>query len=235
MRNRPFYQKIVEDHEDKIEKDIANLINNYNLYKQCKDLLIQLKPISVCLDVLQRDSATLADACSAWLGLMKEESLQPHIEIVEKRMSQSLEPFHFLAYLLHPKYQGDGLNSVQIESARLWATEKFPNCLPFLIAFEACDLPFPASYFSESGRLTNPVTWWKGIHNGITEKDSPFFEFVKMVIVLHSCPASSASIERMFSNFGHIHSKIRNRLGLEKCSKLVMCFRMLRGSFEPEY
>ena len=34
------------------------------------------------------------------------------------------------------------------------------------------DMEWP---FSESGRLTNPVTWWKGFYNGITEKDSLFF------------------------------------------------------------
>ena len=39
--------------------------------------------------------------------------------------------------------------------------KKFHNCLPFLNAFEACDLPFPASYFSENDRLTNPVTGGK--------------------------------------------------------------------------
>ena len=117
----------------KFENVIENLINNYNLYKQCKDLLIQIKPISVCQDVFQWDSATLADACSAWLGLMK--NLCNHtLKLWKKRMSQSLEHFHFLEYLLYPKYQGDELNSVQIESARLWATEKFPlssflNCI----------------------------------------------------------------------------------------------------------
>lgn len=235
LKNRPFFQKIVEEHEDSIERDIANLINNYNLYKQCKDLMTQIKPISVGLDKLQRDTATLADACSVWLGLAKEQSLQPHIETVGRRMAQALEPFHFLAYLLHPKYKGVGLTNAQIESARVWANEKIPDCLPLIIAFEACELPFPSSYFSESARSTNPVTWWKGISKGFTEKDSPAYEFINMAVVLHSCPASSASIERMFSNFGLIHSKIRNRLGLDKCSKLVMCYRMLRGSFEPEY
>ena len=87
--------------------------------------MIQFKLISVYLDVLQQDSATLVDVCSAWLGLMKKESLQTHIETVEKRMSQSLEPLHFSAYLLHPKYQGDGLNIIQTESAPLWATKNF--------------------------------------------------------------------------------------------------------------
>jgi hypothetical protein len=42
-------------------------------------------------------------------------------------------------------------------------------------------------------------------------------------------PSSSAAIERIFSNFGMIQSKLRNRLGLVKAGKLVFSYRMLRG------
>ena len=34
-------------------------------------------------------------------------------------------------------------------------------------------------------------------------------------------PSCSAAIERIFSNFGMIQSKLRNRLGLVKAGKLV--------------
>lgn len=78
------------------------------------------------------------------------------------------------------------LSSVKIESACVWAKQKFSNCLPLLIAFEACESPFPSSYFNESARLTNPAAWWNGISKGLTEKDDPAYEFVKMAVVLHS-------------------------------------------------
>ena len=47
--------------------------------------------------------------------------------------------------------------------------------------------------------------------------------------------ASSASIERIFSNFSFIHFKLRNKLGVEKTAKLVMCYRMLSGPIEFDY
>jgi hypothetical protein len=47
--------------------------------------------------------------------------------------------------------------------------------------------------------------------------------------LLLEMPSSSATIERIFSNFGMIRSKLRNRLGLVKAGKLVFCYRMLRG------
>jgi hypothetical protein len=48
-------------------------------------------------------------------------------------------------------------------------------------------------------------------------------------------PSSSAAIERIFSNFGMIQSKLRNRLGLVKAGKLVFCYRMLRGKDEIDW
>jgi hypothetical protein len=52
---------------------------------------------------------------------------------------------------------------------------------------------------------------------------------------LLSIPASSASIERIFSNFSFIHTKLRNRLGVQRATKLVFCYRMLRGTHDMDY
>lgn len=47
-------------------------------------------------------------------------------------------------------------------------------------------------------------------------------------VKLPSVPYSSASIERILSNFSYIHNKLRNRLGVQKAAKLVFGYRMLR-------
>ena len=44
--------------------------------------------------------------------------------------------------------------------------------------------------------------------------------------------ASSASVERIFSRFGLIHSKLRNRLGVEKAAKLVFLYKVLNKDGE---
>ena len=41
--------------------------------------------------------------------------------------------------------------------------------------------------------------------------------------------ASSAGVERVFSSFGFVHSKVRNRLGIEKGGKLVFMYKLLNG------
>ena len=48
---------------------------------------------------------------------------------------------------------------------------------------------------------------------------------------LFTARASSAGIERVFSTFGLVHSKLRNRLGTQKAGKLVFMYKVLNTSF----
>ena len=46
---------------------------------------------------------------------------------------------------------------------------------------------------------------------------------------------SSASIERLFSNLGNVHTEECNRLGNSKAYKLVFCYRIIRSSYKLDY
>lgn len=73
-------------------------------------------------------------------------------------------------------------------------------------------------------------TWWKAL-----QKNDDFpAEFINFVMHLHNYPASSASIERVFSNLSFIQNKIRNKLGVDTANKLVFCYKMLNGKSESD-
>ena len=68
------------------------------------------------------------------------------------------------------------------------------------------DVDIPAALNHDAARAkTKPGIWWMCIKRS------------NKII-----PASLASIGRIFSNFGTVQSKLRNRLGLQKAAKLVM-------------
>jgi hypothetical protein len=191
---------------------------------------------AVCCFQLQSDYASIADACEVWAGLLRNPVLQAHQKTVEDRFSQAVDDIHVMAHMLHTKYRGEGLSEELKEHARQWLEEEHPDFLPYVIAFAAGDDPFPQSLCREQVlKNTRSVTWWKSIRNSASIKIPP--EFSSFVIQLMKLPASSASIERVFSNFGHIWSKLRNRLGLEKAAKLVFCFRILnlKEGFKPDW
>lgn len=228
LTNRTFFTKIAEDHEGDIDKCIIQKIMDYNLYRQARDLADQLRPIAEAIDRAQGDSTSLADACDIFLQLLDNPKLQPHKDAIQQRYKQAIQPCHLVTYLLHPKYQGLNLSPEQKETAHSWLLEKSPDYLCTAIAFETKSSPFPPSFFQVSH--LSPVTWWRGLQSYPLPTG-----FIPLMVQLHSACASSASIERVFSSFGLIHSKLRNRLGVQKASKLVLCYRMLRGTQELEY
>ena len=86
--------------------------------------------------------------------------------------------------------------------------------------------PFPKLRFREEARQVSSTVWWKSLTGSKVSENV----FIELAIRLVSAPASSASIERIFSTFAHVHNKVRNRLSVEKAQKLVYCYRTLRGN-----
>ena len=71
--------------------------------------------------------------------------------------------------------------------------------------------PFPKLRFREEARQVSLTVWWISLTRRKVSED-----FIKLAIHLVSAPGSSASIERIFSTFAHVHNKVRNRLLLKK-------------------
>lgn len=66
----------------------------------------------------------------------------------------------------------------------------------------------------------SPLLWWKSLPSMSDESK-------KIVEGYMTAIASSASVERVFSSFGLVHSKLRNRLGVAKAGKLVFIYKYL--------
>jgi len=147
-----------------------------------------------------------------------------------KRFKEAVTDNHFLANLLHPKYKGKHLSEADEEAAwqlLLMLHPEHPEIIADLCAFTAGSDPFPASFLSSTcvDRMS-PVVWWTFVSNCKCKVSPPLRS-----TALH-LPSSSAAIERVFSNFGLVQSKLQNQLGLEKAAKLVTCYRQLRGNAE---
>ena len=87
--------------------------------------------------------------------------------------------------------------------------------------------PLSRARLSESALRTPPNSWWRSLL--VSKNDKLNHNFVKFASCLMSAPAISASLERSFSTFGYVKSKLRNRLKLEQTAKLVFCNRHLRA------
>jgi len=231
--NHAGYTHIANSHGDELDKNIVKLIRDYNLSKQVKDLSKQLEPVGDALDRLQGDKVSIADACDTWLDLLSNSNLQPHKQAVAARFKLAIQPVHYFAYMLHPKYRGSKLSQQQQELARNWITHRRPELLPFVICFSEDSEFYPSSFFAQQvvSKL-DPANWWRNLKR--STKIPEIQELADIMAHILSCPSSSASVERIFSSFGLVHTKLRNRLDVQRAAKLVFCYRMLRGNIADD-
>ena len=127
-----------------------------------------------------------------------------------------MTPSHFLANILHPLYRGKNLKPDQITSAQDLLQEQYPELIPRLLKF-MCNKANLSKTLTSETTINNvaPTVWWMSVER--TDVVSPLLCHVARKQL--SMPASSAAIGRIFSNFGLIQTKLRNKLGMQKCAK----------------
>ena len=131
-----------------------------------------------------------------------------------------LQPVHFAANLLDPRYKGNKLSDDDISSAfdciRTQAGHSdldIARILSNLAEFRTSTGLWKRSYLWDSTKHTDPATWWKGLCT-----NQPL---TPVAIRLLEVPPTSAACERIWSGFGNIHTKKRNRLTNKHVEKLV--------------
>lgn len=217
---------ICEEHSDEIDNDIIKLIKDDYLKKSTVEYLKRMRPIAMSLDRMQRANCTIADAVDIWNGL--HDALKPHLDnkgmaCLKKRMDANITADHYAAYLLHPRYQGVDLKEEDITKVYEHLAATNESFVPIVMKYQAKAAPFNSYRFITTAvNEVDPLSWWKLIPVSNAE-------FTSWVTQLMTAVNSSASIERVFSTFGLVHSRIRNRLGIEKAGKLVFIFRMLNS------
>ncbi|XP_073511582.1 uncharacterized protein [Phyllobates terribilis] len=233
IKNWPILMTLCEENRDKIDGTVTAKILNIGLKRNAEHMLSFLKPISQALNKIQKNSCFIADAVEIWKELSEHLKTELHmdrikLQAVNKRMGQALTPAHFLANIVNIQYQGQNLSAEEEELAMTWVSSNHPSLMPTIINFRAKGEPFKKYMFAEDIlRKVTPVNWWKSLKR-------LDLETVQVMISLLTAVASSAGVERIFSSFGLIHSKLRNRLGPNKAGKLVFLFQIMNRNKEED-
>lgn len=226
MSNWSVLLKVCEEHRNEVDGTIADNVRNLGIKRNAEDYLTRMKPIAVALDKVQRNTCVISEAVEVWLSLLSDlKGSQPQnvVKKVEQRMKQSLTATHYLSNILDPRYQCRNLSKIQIDCALQYLAEEHPTCLSTVVSLRAKAKPFEQYMFSDDlMKNISPLAWWKS-----QTHLSP--EMQDLTSKLLSAVASSAGVERIFSTFGFVHSKTRNRLGTEKAGKLVFIYKLLNN------
>ena len=185
--------------------------------------MVRLQPIAKALDQVQRDKCTIAQAVNIWKELYDHLKNNQQVEKrLRKRYEQFITKAHLLANMLNPSLQGKVLDEEEMNMAMEYANEKYQALVPIIMKFQARSPPFQSFKFTEPVTKTMSATEWWESHAGFIDSD-----ILSAVYQLMTAVASSSGVERVFSSFGLVHSKLRNRLGTEKAAKLVFLFKSM--------
>jgi len=94
---------------------------------------------------------------------------------------------------------------------------KDPSFIASLINNQAQASPFSFTFFTDVATKLSPINWWKDIRFYGVPSD-----FLELVVKLLLCPASSVSIEWIFSNLVNIHAKVHNEIFWNAWVKMLL-------------
>ena len=215
------------------DEKIVDLILEGNLITSAQLLVEKYDQIGIALNKLQSDQCYLSDAFEVWTDLYdffnknSSDSISDvNVDFLNfmERHKLAVSTFHMLSNTFDPRFRGKRVNQSQRKDAMNFLQKENPEFISELIKFTAeSDNYLPELFDEKALKNTNPFVWWKSfsVTNSLSQ------EFTSFILKLFSCVASSAGIERLFSSFGIVQSKLRNRLGIKKAAKLVTIFRNL--------
>jgi len=76
-------------------------------------------------------------------------------------------------------------------------------------------------FVPETMNSVSPIAWWHSPSEQLTDR------LLMLIDQLLSATSSCAGFQRVFSTFRLVHSKLGNRLGMEKADKLVFTYKMV--------
>lgn len=227
----------------------ARKVLDFNIKRNAEVILSLLEPIANAIDALQANTAKLADAVCIWKQMISriqlvfkngsfDRTTSKQINtLIEGRYEEAMSPLHFAAFSLSPTHftfkniSHCCLSERESELAEEYIRSNFPN--DFIQQYwrlQARLPPYKTNQLEQAIYMTD-AEWWISFNNRnncITQ------QAMSKVIQLSTAVASTSGIERLWSQFGLIHTQLRNKLGNEKTAKLAAIHQLINSSINKE-
>lgn len=222
LKNLSYIKRVISENPQKsFAAHLTGLIFDQQFVKNVTEAVSLLDPICSLINKCQSSTASIACAAEAWLSIEFPPGFVEAKECLEKRRNYALKVPLLVANYLHPAYRGKKLNEQQIDLVNDYLLENLDATgLADLIKFSSNTGIFEILN-SKEGLNLKPHLYWELASRKCTNLSHN-------AIKLLSIPASSAQLERVFSNWSYVHNKLRNRLSAERSKKLVKVYYSLK-------
>lgn len=213
-------EKLTRDQKLDLADD--DFIQNVRNYVACMD------PICKIVNESQKFTTNIADACELWLDFAESSDKMEEMAVfrirIEKRKNMALNIYALTANYLHPRYR-DKWNDMN-DSRQQYAS-RITNFL--LQNLDNSGLQSLRAYRKNEGffktlnlkSIKDPMTYWELA----SDENKKISDLAQKLL---NIPASSAQLERIFSQWSYVHSPVRNRLSSESSKKLIYIYYTLK-------
>jgi len=146
----------------------------------------------------------------------------------------ALGPCHYLLNMLDHRYLGKVLSDAERSQAYDHLKSVNEDLVPFVMTLQCADSGdiFPKYMFMDTFLKVSPMTWWNIACQAVVTEDANVQtklrqQMLSLCSQLFCASATTASLERIFSSYGLVHSKLRNKLGNKKAAQPTFLFRYL--------
>ncbi|RHZ51352.1 hypothetical protein Glove_480g14 [Diversispora epigaea] len=222
-RAKPVFDWILTEHPNIITNlEVINLIKNDNFFIICNQIRSVWIPIKMCINVLESNTATLANCfiymIKLTIAIYRLSNLNPFktpaIRIFNQRYMEFQHPAYLLCYFLHPLYRGRGLHNgkgfreVALIASKMWHNLNYneQECKELIAQLRRFDFkldPYDLPYVDD---FDTPEIWWGSIRT----------HFSELALRLFGIIVSQANCERNFSTLRWMIGDYRTRLNVQK-------------------
>ncbi|XP_044766248.1 uncharacterized protein LOC123322369 [Coccinella septempunctata] len=230
----PYIKQILAATRKKIKPKVIELIFNDDFIDEVQKNFDIQNPICNLINTCQSAEMSLVDAVNLWLTLKVPEIF---VEKLKNRQEIALNVYALTAYFLHPTYDISKLTSAYtikinaflfklLDNKGIEEWDKFNTRSGMLHKYSKLSLvlstPNQHIQILFHKKANKPLVFWR-----MAQMECPVLG--SLALKLLKIPASSAQLERLFSNWGYIHTPLRNRLSFEHSKMLVHLYFTLQS------
>lgn len=206
----------------KIKPAVKNLLFDDDFIEEVKDNIKLFDPICEIINIAQKSETSIAEIVNYWIKVKLPPTFSKFDEKLDARKKMALNVYALCAYYLHPKYHSEAnnlLSTSQKIKIQSFLIENLPEeGINGLSDFQENSGIFATLYLKN---VQDPITFWNMAKLN-------YKSLAVLALKLQNLPASSAQIERIFSNWSYVHSPIRNKLTFERSKKLLNVYYTLK-------
>lgn len=209
--------QVMEESADQDFDEIHDIMTDTNLLREVQEEILVLTPLCNMVDKAQRRESKLSEAIEDWTHVTFCDSNE-----LKNRKKQLDKMFYcetsLTSNILDHRFKGASLTFEQNAKVDEFLRQKLRSTDEYEIfhEFKRGDGAFSDETITE----LSPKLFWQFFYDY-----APALSEIAQLYT--SLPASTAGLERSFSQWSYVHDKLRNRLGVERSRKLFFVYHAL--------